>query len=140
MQKFYKNVLKYCPTAEFEEGVDINDFQSVKQAAIKELSKFAKDELKWNNEKIERYKTEIELLKKFSGIQEKESLEISKSPYSESFYLHRKGEEITWNEKPEGSYRLSNHWNFDGHCESDDIGDNEIAIGRFCRGKYVKVN
>ena len=35
---------------------------------------------------------------------------INKSPYSNSFYNSR---EISWSNKPEGSLRLSDHWNFE---------------------------
>jgi hypothetical protein len=34
---------------------------------------------------------------------------IKKSPYSDSFYSST---DISWNHKPEGSYRVSDHWNF----------------------------
>ena len=45
---------------------------------------------------------------------------ISKSPYSYSTYFHNKNQEIGWGIKPEKSYRLADHWNWnDGnivHC------------------------
>lgn len=47
-----------------------------------------------------------------------------KSPYSDSFYT--KGE-ITWGNKPEGSLRLSDHWNFESegetHCKLDNTSE-----------------
>lgn len=133
------NILRYCPEAEFYDNVDVEDFDSLKEAAIKHLTKFAKNEPQWNKENVERYKKRIEMLNKFIDIQNNESLKVSKSPYSNSFYLHKQGEVIDWCCKPEGSYRLSNHWNFDGHCKSDEIKKDELAIGRYVDGKYIKI-
>lgn len=52
---------------------------------------------------------------------------ISKSPYSNSFY---NTDDITWDYKPEGSLRLSDHWNFytngEQHCKLN-ITDEYIA-------------
>ena len=46
---------------------------------------------------------------------------ISQSPYSFSTYALEKSEEITWGSKPVGSYRISDHWNFESkgeiHCQ-----------------------
>lgn len=135
-----KNIFRYCPEVEYMDDVDKENFDSVKNMAIKHLEKFAVDEERYREIDLKIAYKELELLEKFSSIQEKESLEVSKSPYSTSFYLHKRGEVIDWGGKPEGSYRLSNHWNFNGHCESDEIGENEIAIGRYELGKYRKVN
>lgn len=134
-----KNILIYCPEAEYMDGVNKGDFLSVKNAAFIHLEKLSEDEKRYKKSDLERYRKELELIEQFFDIQERENLEISKSPYSNSFYLHKPGEEIGWDGKPEGSYRLSNHWSFDGHCESDEIGDYEIAIGKYCSGKYKKV-
>lgn len=135
-----KNIFQYCPEVEYMNDVDKENFYSVKNAAIKHLERFAIDEEKYREIDLKMACKELELLEKFSSIQEKESLEVSKSPYSTSFYLHKHGEVIDWGGKPEGSYRLSNHWNFNGHCESDEIREREIAIGRYELGKYRKVN
>lgn len=134
-----KNILSFCPEVEYMDDVELSDFQRVKEAAIVFLQARMADEQKYAVLTLEKYKKELNLLKQFSEIKRKERLEISKSPYSNSFYLHKKGEEIGWYEKPEGSYRLSNHWSFDGHCESDDIKNSEIAIGKYIDGKYVKI-
>jgi len=45
---------------------------------------------------------------------------LNKSPYSYSFYNSKK---ISWGSKPEGSLRISDHWNFEScgetHCKLD---------------------
>lgn len=45
---------------------------------------------------------------------------VSKSPKSDSFYVYEEGK-ITWGGKPEGSIRISDHWNFTAygtvHCQ-----------------------
>lgn len=61
---------------------------------------------KQNRDKLQK------ILKKYHFCQQ--------SPYSESFYTEG---EITWGSKPEGSLRLSDHWNFESegetHCKLD---------------------
>ncbi len=37
---------------------------------------------------------------------------VSKSPFSDSTYFHRKNQTIDWGTKPENSYRLADHWNW----------------------------
>jgi hypothetical protein len=37
---------------------------------------------------------------------------VSKSPFSDSTYFHRKNQSIDWGTKPENSYRLADHWNW----------------------------
>lgn len=94
----------------------------------------------------EFYKEHIEKLEKFVEIAKNEGLEISKSPYSESLYATKKGEEITWGDKPEGSYRFADHWNWKDcgivettHCPAKDIGREEVAVGKFINGMYHKI-
>lgn len=45
---------------------------------------------------------------------------INKSPYSDSYY---NSDNVEWDSKPEGSLRLSDHWNFESqgeiHCKLD---------------------
>lgn len=67
----------------------------------------------------------------------------SQSPYSESFYS---AEGITWDYKPEGSLRLSDHWNFMSkgkvHCATTNPNFKQgWAVGKYKDGKYeiVKV-
>jgi hypothetical protein len=54
-------------------------------------------------------------------IAREQKLETSNSPYSFSSYAFEKGGEITWGSKPIGSYRISDHWNFESrgeiHCK-----------------------
>ena len=57
-------------------------------------------------------------------------LTVSQSPYSDSWYIMKFGEEISWNEKPEGSYRISDHWNFGSDNEHCRIAGEEDKINR----------
>ena len=59
----------------------------------------------------------------------------SQSPYGESFYSSKDSD---WGYKPEGSLRVSDHWNFgqDGdHCPTAEPVDG-WAVCRFENGKY----
>ena len=65
--------------------------------------------------------------------------EVRKSPWSDSFYNAAVG----WNYKPDGSYRISDHWNFTSkgklHCQTTtEIQDNLWALAQFDAsvGKY----
>jgi len=68
---------------------------------------------------------------------------INKSPYSDSFYSST---DISWSHKPEGSYRVSDHWNFtthrDGksvkHCRTDKSvpTKSHITIAQYKDGIY----
>lgn len=64
--------------------------------------------------------------------------EIRKSPYSDSFY----NAVVGWNFKPDGSYRIADHWNFTSrgkkHCETVTPIENVWALGRYDAsvGKY----
>ena len=68
---------------------------------------------------------------------------INKSPYSDSFYSST---DIGWSHKPEGSYRVSDHWNFtthrDGksvkHCITDKSvpTTSHITIAQYKNGIY----
>ena len=68
-------------------------------------------------------------------VEENWTNEWSKSPYSMSFYSSK---DISWGYKPEGSLRVSNHWNFgyEGeHCPTDEPVEG-WAVCRFENGKY----
>ncbi|WP_156009772.1 hypothetical protein [Streptococcus ruminantium] len=52
----------------------------------------------------------------------------SSSPYSDSFYDSKN---INWHHKPEGSLRVSDHWNFNTY---DELGEG-ITDGRHCPTK-----
>lgn len=59
----------------------------------------------------------------------------SKSPHSKSFY---NSDDIDWGYKPEGSLRISDHWNFRGSCETHDEVENNthLSVGKYRDGKY----
>lgn len=60
---------------------------------------------------------------------------VSESPYSTSIY---NSNDIDWNYKPEGSYRIADHWNFDGHCKThQEVKNNtHLSVGIYRDGKY----
>ena len=63
---------------------------------------------------------------------------INKSPYSMSFY----NAEVDWNYKPQGSLRISDHWNFysegEKHCELEETSEytQKWLMCEFRNGKY----
>lgn len=63
---------------------------------------------------------------------------VNKSPYSMSFY----NEEVDWNYKPQGSLRISDHWNFysegEKHCELEETSEytQKWLMCEFRNGKY----
>ena len=62
-----------------------------------------------------------------------------KSPYSDSFYTEG---EIDWDSKPEGSLRVSDHWNFESegetHCKLDSTSEylQKWLVCEYHNGKY----
>jgi hypothetical protein len=66
---------------------------------------------------------------------------IVKSPYSNTFYNSK---DIGWGYKPDGSFRVSDHWNFEArgkkHCltESPVTNTTHVSLGQYDRkkGKY----
>jgi len=65
---------------------------------------------------------------------------VQKSPYSQSYYTDGK---ITWDYKPEGSLRLSDHWNFysEGkiHCKTLCGTTKGWYVGRYENGYYTLI-
>lgn len=57
-------------------------------------------------------------------------LTVSQSPYSDSWYIMKSGEEISWGEKPEGSYRIADHWNFGSDNEHCRLAGEEDKVNR----------
>lgn len=80
-------------------------------------------------------------LKDLDEIIEKENLMVSKSPYSKSFYAFGSGS-ITWDSKPEGSYRVADHWNFESrnaiHCKLKNTDEymQELYLAKYKNGYY----
>lgn len=65
---------------------------------------------------------------------------INKSPYSSSYY---NTPDVTWEHKPEGSLRISDHWNFtthgNKHCileNTEQYIDNNWILAKYIEGKY----
>lgn len=65
---------------------------------------------------------------------------INKSPYSSTYY-NMPG--ISWDYKPEGSLRMSDHWNFtsrgEKHClleGTDKLVENRWILAKYIEGKY----
>jgi hypothetical protein len=69
-------------------------------------------------------------------------VEVSKSPYSDSYYNTN---EKSWDYTPEGSFRISDHWNFtsDGnkiHCKTNvDVKPNTWTLAQYSNGVYVVI-
>lgn len=66
---------------------------------------------------------------------ENKTKDWSQSPYSLSFYSSKN---IDWNYKPEGSLRVSDHWNFGDngeHCPTEE-SVNGWAVGVYKNGIY----
>ena len=100
----------------------------------------------WDIECLEKdianRKRMIELIPIFEEIANKNGLIITRSPYSDSFYAIKEGEDVNWGSKPEGSLRLSDHWNFGiraEHCQTDCDLKQDTAICQYTNGVYRKV-
>lgn len=68
-------------------------------------------------------------------VEENWTKEWSQSPYSNSFYNSKN---IDWGYKPEGSLRVSDHWNFGDNGEHCPTAEpvNGWAVCQFRNGKY----
>lgn len=59
---------------------------------------------------------------------------IFKSPYSNSFYSST---DVSWDRKPDGCFRVSDHWNFYAndkmHCQTDSkvLNTSHVSIGQY---------
>lgn len=100
---------------------------------------------KYRHESVKYYTDVLKLANEFKKIAENEGLVISKSPYSCSFYAHKECENITWEFKPENSYRFSDHWNWSDsikcitHCKTIDNKDYGLCICQYIDGYYRKI-
>ena len=66
---------------------------------------------------------------------------INPSPYSASFY---NTDDVDWGYKPEGSLRVSDHWNFHAgdtwHAQTiDGEAKNILAVGEYHNGYYTLI-
>lgn len=66
-------------------------------------------------------------------------LNVSQSPYSQSIYAYKGDDDITWNYKPQDSLRISDHWNFDGHCITRDGIKRCLMICKYDNGIYTRI-
>ncbi|MBS4462209.1 hypothetical protein JXA27_06510 [Aerococcaceae bacterium zg-B36] len=83
------------------------------------------------------YEVSVSAYEAIKYVLENRTDEWSQSPYSKSFYS---SQDIDWDYKPEGSLRVSDHWNFGvngEHCPTHDkTFKNGWAVGRFENGAY----
>lgn len=81
------------------------------------------------------YKLKKEDYLKLAKIFKENFKTVNQSPFSNSIY---NSEDIDWNHKPEGSYRIADHWNFNGHCETYQEVENNthLSVGIYRNGKY----
>lgn len=120
-------------------------FEKFTELEVKPLSKKELKRLKYSKE-LTGKTLSVEDLKDYgvpSEIQEmmKTWDVIYKSPYSNSFYSST---DVNWGQKPDKSYRASDHWNFytreKWHCQTDEKVPNNthISIGQYDKesGKY----
>ena len=86
-----------------------------------------------NNELLDK------LYRAWSKVAELADENWSVSPYGDSWYSSK---DIDWHYKPEGSLRVSDHWNFTDrygitHCETTGGQLSQgWAVGRYTDGKY----
>lgn len=93
-----------------------------------------------NTEYLNKIENKLTQLLKLKEIAIENNLVSSHSPYSESIYLHKENEKIGWDSKPENSYRLSDHWNFGGHCKTAaPVEDGEFRIMIYKNGLYEEI-
>lgn len=105
-----------------------------------------------HNDEYISYKNMKNNYDKFEQIAEKHNYVISISPYSNSAYAIPKGEKVDWGYKPEGSFRVSDHWNWEGkfiivngkytrkiECPTNTGENFGMAVAIFKNGKYYKI-
>lgn len=98
--------------------------------------------VRWSDDTkyINTLENKLKQLLKLKKIAIKNNLVSSKSPYSESIYLHKENERIDWYSKPENNYRLSDHWNFGDHCKTaDKVENGEFKIMIYKKGLYYNI-
>lgn len=94
----------------------------------------------FENKKIE-IQNEIILNDYLDKIKNSE-LKVKKSPFSNSYYILKNDEKISWNHKPENSLRIADHWNFvsknELHCKVSEYNQpiNSLMIGVYNSESY----
>jgi hypothetical protein len=109
-------------------------------SCLREFKKLTKDTRYENNEELYiALRHYGEDGRRFIDMVIENDLNVSISPYSWSLYAFKGDEEITWGYKPENSLRLSNHWNFDGHCITDCGSTQKIMLCKYHNGIYSQI-
>lgn len=94
------------------------------------------DDERWENV----YQNQLNICRDFLDIMRKEGLLLYNNPASDSFYLYPNNEEFSYKDDKEGSYRMAARWNYgDNMRRSDQIKNNDFAIGKCKNGKYIKI-
>lgn len=100
-----------------------------------ELSEFEKTTIE-DEPQFEQYLYVSKMLE----LTRKNDFKISQSPYSDSIYSLPQDEKIDWGQKPEYSYRVADHWNWeqDGkiHCPTETGENYGWALCQVIDGKY----
>ena len=108
--------------------------RKIEEAKI-ELSEFEKTTIE-DDPQFEQYLYVSKMLE----LTRKNDFKISKSPYSDSIYSLPQDEKIDWGQKPEYSYRVAGHWNWeqDGkiHCPTETGENYGWALCQVIDGKY----
>jgi hypothetical protein len=108
--------------------------RKIEEAKI-ELSEFEKTTIE-DEPQFEQYLYVSKMLE----LTRKNDFKISESPYSDSIYSLPKDEKIDWGKKPEYSYRVADHWNWeqDGkiHCPTETGENYGWALCQVIDGKY----
>ena len=105
-----------------------------------------------HNDEYIYYKNKKNNYDKFEQLAQKHNYVITISPYSNSAYAIPKGEKVDWGYKPEGSFRVSDHWNWEGgsrvengkffrkiECPTNTGENFGMAVAIFKNGKYYKI-
>ena len=136
--QFEKKIIELQKSVKHCNSIDFDKFHEQKQT-----SEEKKNEIRANR----NFKKNLYC--KFLEIAKTENMCISKSPYSESFYLSE-NDDISWGYKPDLSYRMSDHWNWKEevlapveytktHCKTNTDECFGLAIAQYINDEYVKI-
>lgn len=148
----YKNIIqeysdKSDPYFLSDKKSDQKKFDEIMKERDSTVEKFIKEKFSATNDKeMEKYKDMFQRAK-VEGMPIEASYEITKweivnsSPYSSSYY---NANDISWGSKPEGSLRISDHWNFESngeiHCKLKGIKEyqsNRWILAKYKNGEYI---